>query len=406
MQAWGMEASVRETGGPPAVVARVGSDPGKKTVLIYGHYDVQPPEPLEEWTTPPFEPRIADGKVYARGSADNKGQVLAHLLGTALELEERGELPVNVIYVVEGEEEVGSPRLEEFLTAHREEFACDVVAISDTGMVASGYPTLTYGLRGIAALELVVRGPSHDLHSGNFGGAVMNPATAVARLLASLHDADGRVAVEGFYDAIPPMEAWEREALAALPAGDAEIREMTGAPALFGEAGYSGMERIGARPTAEVNGMGGGYQGEGTKTVLPKSAFAKLTFRLVPHQDPQVILNLVETHLKKHLAPGVTLELTRGHSAAATVCDPKSGFGRAATRALELTFGKPPALVREGGSIPIVESFARILGAETLLLGLANPDCRAHSPNENFDLANLESGIRLHRALLQELARA
>jgi len=401
-----MEASVRETGGPPAVVARVGSDPGKKTVLIYGHYDVQPPEPLEEWTTPPFEPRIADGKVYARGSADNKGQVLAHLLGTALELEERGELPVNVIYVVEGEEEVGSPRLEEFLTAHREEFACDVVAISDTGMVASGYPTLTYGLRGIAALELVVRGPSHDLHSGNFGGAVMNPATAVARLLASLHDADGRVAVEGFYDAIPPMEAWEREALAALPAGDAEIREMTGAPALFGEAGYSGMERIGARPTAEVNGMGGGYQGEGTKTVLPKSAFAKLTFRLVPHQDPQVILNLVETHLKKHLAPGVTLELTRGHSAAATVCDPKSGFGRAATRALELTFGKPPALVREGGSIPIVESFARILGAETLLLGLANPDCRAHSPNENFDLANLESGIRLHRALLQELARA
>jgi len=401
----GLDAAILETGGHPAVVAHTPRDPKKPTVLIYGHYDVQPPEPLNEWVTPPFEPALRNDRIYARGSTDNKGQILAHILGAG-EILARGEtLPVNLIFLVEGEEEIGSDHLEAFLEKHRAELACDVIVISDTGMAAHNYPTLTYALRGIAALEFKVTGPSQDLHSGVFGGAVMNPATAVARLIASLHDRDGRVAIEGFYDDVQPLEAWEREAAAALPVTEEDIRQLSGVPALFGEPGYTAIERLGSRPTAEVNGLGGGYQGEGTKTVLPKEAFAKLTFRLVPNQRPEKILSLAEAHLRRHCPPGVNLHLTGGHSGEAYYADPNSPHGQAAQRALERVFGRKPALMREGGSIPIVTTFKKVLGADSLLLALASPDCHAHSPNENFPVENFRTGIRLSQAVIEELGK-
>lgn len=399
----GFAAEVRETGGHPAVVAKSPYDPAKRTVLIYGHYDVQPPDPLEEWKTPPFEPTIRDGRIYARGSTDNKGQILAHILGVGEMLASGEKLPVNVTFLVEGEEETGSDNLAPFLERYRDDLACDVIVISDTGMAAHNYPTLTYALRGIAALEFRVSGPSQDLHSGVFGGAVMNPATAVARLIGSLHDPDGRVTVAGFYDKVRPLPDWEREALASLPVGDESIRTLAGVDQLFGEKGYSAIEQIGARPTVEVNGIGGGYQGQGTKTVLPKEAFAKLTCRLVSDQEPEEILHLVEAHLHKHCPPGVKLEVARGHSGEPYYTDPTSPDGTAARRALKKVFEIEPALMREGGSIPILTSFKKILGQDTLLLALASPDCHAHSPNENFPLENFFNGIRLSRAVIEEL---
>lgn len=399
----GLEASVKDTGGHPAVVAHAPRQPGKRTVLIYGHYDVQPPEPLEEWKTHPFEPDIRDERIYARGSTDNKGQIMAHVLGVGELLAKEGSLPVNVVFLVEGEEETGSEHLAAFLEKHKEELACDIIIISDTGMAEHGYPTLTYSLRGIAALEFKVRGPSLDLHSGVFGGAVMNPATAVARLIASLHDENGKVMIDGFYDDVSPLLDWEREAAASLPITEESIRALTGVQTLFGEAGYSAIERTGARPTAEVNGIGGGYQGEGTKTVLPKEAFAKLTFRLVPNQKPEKILQLAEAHLRKHCPPGVTLEIKPGHYGEPYYVNPHSPEGEAAMRALETVFGRKPALLREGGSIPIVTTFKQVLGADSLLLALASPDCQAHSPNENFPIENFLAGIRLSQTALKEL---
>ncbi len=405
LRAIGLSAEVRPTAGHPIVLARNEHRPGRRTVMIYGHYDVQPVDPLELWDSPPFEPQIKDGIVFARGSTDNKGQIFAHILGLEETLREKGELPLNLIVLVEGEEEIGSAHLEEFLQAHREELRCDVIAISDTGMIAPGVPTFTYGLRGIGALEIKVTGPATDLHSGIYGGAVANPAAAVARLVASLHDADGRVAVPGFYDDVTPLESWEREAWAKLPFSDADILKVTGSPALFGEAGYSSLERTWARPTAEVNGIGGGFQGVGTKTVLPREAFAKLTFRLVPHQRPDDVMEKVKAHLRAQCPPGVKLEITGGHAGEPYVTNPKSADGVAAQRALRRSFpDREIALIREGGSIPIVNTFKRVLCVETLLLGLALPDCRAHAPNENFPLENFFAGIRLNRALLEELA--
>jgi acetylornithine deacetylase/succinyl-diaminopimelate desuccinylase-like protein len=400
----GLESAVRSTAGQPVVLARTLPDPAKKTVLIYGHYDVQPPDPLELWQSPPFEPEIRDGKIWARGSSDNKGQIFAHIAGLEKMLQESGEVPVNVIFLVEGEEEIGSPNLPAFLAAHREELRCDVVVISDSGMAADGFPTLAYALRGVAALEVKLRGPARDLHSGVYGGAIMNPLTAAARLIASLHQPDGRVAIEGFYDSVLEMADWERIATAAAPVTDADILAQTGAPELFGEPGYNSVERIGARPTAEVNGMGGGYQGEGTKTVLPAEAFFKLTFRLVPAQDAATILDLAEAHLRRHCPPGVTMTIERGHSGEAYFSDPQTPFGRAAQRALQTAFGQAPCLLREGGSIPILHEFRQILGVDCLLLGLASPDCNAHSPNESFPLANLALGLELHQAILHEIA--
>ena len=404
LTAIGLTAHIHPTAGHPIVTARNTHKPGRKTVMIYGHYDVQPVDPVNEWTSPPFEPVIRDGIIYARGSTDNKGQILGHVLGVGETIQEKGDVPVNLIFLIEGEEEVGSKHLESFLKEHREALKCDIIAISDTGMVARNTPTFTYGLRGIAAMELRVSGPTVDLHSGIYGGAVMNPATAIARIVASLHGADGRVAVAGFYDEVAPLQPWEREAWQRLPFGDREIQAVTGVPELFGEAGFSNVERIGARPTAEVNGIWGGFQGTGSKTVIPREAFAKLTFRLVPSQRPADVMAKVRAHLEKHTPPGIRLEITDGHCGEPYATDPHSAFGKAAQRALATAFpGKELALIREGGSIPIVNTFKRILGVETLLLGLAMPECRAHAPDENFPVENFESCIRLNRALLAEL---
>lgn len=400
----GFQAEVAETGGHPAVLARGPEAPGKPTVLIYGHYDVQPEEPVNLWTSPPFEPAIRNKRVFARGATDNKGQILAHILGALHLLREEGALPVNLIFLIEGEEEVGSTNLDDFIRARRSELRCDIIAISDTGMIAEGYPTLTQSLRGIAAMEVIVRGPATDLHSGIFGGAVMNPAAALVKLLAGLHDDHGRIAVPGFYDDVAKLDATEREALAALPVSESDYQRETGVLLLSGEEGFSTVERIGIRPTAEINGLTSGYQGEGTKTVLPSTASAKLTFRLVPNQKPDRALNLVEIHFQNLLPPGVEMEIIRGHGGMPYALDLKSPWCGAALRALETTFGRKPALMREGGSIPIVQTFRDLLGSDTLLLGLAAPDCKAHAPDENFPVENFEAGIRLHQNLVRELA--
>ena len=401
----GLSAELHETPKHPVIIARNAHVPGRRTVLIYGHYDVQPVDPLELWTNDPFQPEIRDGRIWARGATDNKGQMLAHVLGVEKLLRENSGLPLNLIFLFEGEEEIGSPNLAPLLQAHREELRCDVIAISDTGMVAPGMPTLGYGLRGIACCEVTLRGPRSDLHSGLFGGAVANPAAAIARLVTSLHTPDGRVAIEGFYDQVRPLENWEREMWSRIPgAGDEDFLKVTGSPNLFGEPGYSSAERVWARPTAETNGIGGGYQGEGSKTVLPAEAFVKLSFRLVPDQSPEQIMQRVGQHLRRHCPPGVEIEISTGHDGAPYITDPNSKFGLAAQAALRAAFDAQPVLIREGGSIPIVQTFRDILGADTLLLGLALPDAQIHAPNENFPVANFEAGVRLNQSLINELA--
>jgi acetylornithine deacetylase/succinyl-diaminopimelate desuccinylase-like protein len=406
LAAIGLESKVVPTAGHPIVWARNEHRSGRRTVLIYGHYDVQPPDPLELWDSPPFEPVLKEGYVFARGATDNKGQILSHILGIQETIEQDHDLPVNLHLVIEGEEEIGSAHLGDFLSQNHDALKSDVAVVSDTGMIERGVPTLSYGLRGVTALEVKVTGPKMDLHSGIFGGAVANPITALAQLLATLHDPEGRVAIAGFYDRVKPLENWEREAWRKLPIdGDKLVLKETGVPELFGEAGYNSLERIWARPTAEINGIGGGYQGKGTKTVIASHAMAKLTFRLVPEQEGDELLKLAKTHLRKNLPKGVTLEITDGHSGPWYLTDPHSPIGEAAQRALRKAFNAEVALIREGGSIPIVSQFRSILGIETLLMGLALADCRAHSPNENFPLENLEGGIRLNKAILHELAR-
>jgi len=402
----GLTTELHETARHPIVVARNEHRADRKTVLIYGHYDVQPVDPVNLWHSAPFEPEIREGKIWCRGATDNKGQMFAHVLGVEKTLREQGELPVNLIFLFEGEEEIGSPNLTPFLQAHREELRCDVIAVSDTGMVAAGVPTMGYGLRGIACAEVTLRGPKGDLHSGIYGGAVANPATAMARLVASLHDEAGKIQVVGFYDDVRPLQDWEREMWQSIPGvSDADYLAVTGSPAVFGEEGYSSAERVWARPTAEVNGIGSGYQGEGSKTVLPAQAFAKFSFRLVPDQDPKDILEKVRLHFEKHCPAGVSIEIEIGHDGKPYPADPHSAFGKAAQRALASAFGREPVLIREGGSIPIIQAFREILGADTLLLGLALPDCQIHAPNENFPVANFEAGILLNQHLLQELAK-
>ncbi|MFT5464923.1 MAG: acetylornithine deacetylase/succinyl-diaminopimelate desuccinylase-like protein [Verrucomicrobiales bacterium] len=403
----GLKTTLHETKGHPVIVAKTKFKKGLPTVLIYGHYDVQPVDPLELWESPPFEPEVRDGVIFARGSTDNKGQNLAHILGVEQLLAKNGELPVNITFLIEGEEEIGSPNLEPFLKEKRSLLKCDVVAVSDTGMVAPGVPTMTYGLRGIACMEFDVIGPDVDLHSGIYGGGVANPATVAARLVASLHEESShRVAIKGFYDNVGHLRDWEREKWAALPDGDTELYEQCGVPDVFGEDGYGSYERRWARPTAEVNGIGSGYQGPGSKTVIASKAHVKLSFRLVPNQDPIEIMKLASKHLRDRCPSGVKLKITKGHHGPAYLMDPTAGFGAAAQSALRKAFNAEPMLIREGGSIPIVQGFKDVLGVDTLLLGLALPDCKAHSPNENFPVANFEAGIRMNQILLEEIGNA
>jgi acetylornithine deacetylase/succinyl-diaminopimelate desuccinylase-like protein len=402
---WGLEAQLYETPGHPILVAKNQHVPGLQTVLLYGHYDVQPAEPLEEWKTPPFEPTILGDRMYCRGATDNKGQFMAHLCGIKKTLDEEGKLPVNLVLLIEGEEEIGSPNLKPFLEKMKAELKCDLVAISDTGMVAPGMGTLTYGLRGIACLEIKVKGPTIDLHSGIFGGAVPNSITELVRLLACLHDEEGHVQVPGFYDDVEPLKDWEVQAWSLLPDDTQEMLDLTGVKELKGEAGYSHRAHRWARPTAELNGIGGGYQGEGSKTVIAKEAFAKLSFRLVPEQKPDEVSAAVRRFLEERAHPSVRVEVKLGHTGAAYLSDPFSEYGKAAQAALKLTFaGHEIALIREGGSIPIVQAFKEVLDADSLLLGLALPDAQCHAPNENFPLENFKKGIELNQFLFKQLA--
>lgn len=401
----GLEANLHPTPGHPVVWAKNKHQPGRRTVLIYGHYDVQPPDPVALWDSPPFEPVLKNGYVFARGATDNKGQILSHILGVQEQLEASGELPVNLHFVIEGEEEIGSGNLGNFLSQNKGALKCDVVVVSDTGMISQGVPTISYGLRGVTALELKLTGPKMDLHSGIYGGAVANPLTAMARLLATLHDENAHVAIPHFYDDVKLPEDWERKMWSQVPIDPDEMMKVeTGVDELFGEKGFTTLERIWARPTAEINGIGGGYQGQGTKTVIGSEAMAKLTFRLVPNQKGEKILDEAMKHLKKFCPPGVHLDLTPGHSGPWYLTDPHSKYGKAAQVALKGAFDREPVLIREGGSIPITTDFRTILGVETLLLGLALPDCRAHSPNENFPLENLDGGIRINKGVLREVA--
>ena len=403
----GLEAKVCETEGHPIVVARTKRTKGrpKPHYMVYGHYDVQPPEPLDLWTTPPFAPRIAGRNLFARGSTDNKGQNFAHLKAVEAYLKTGTPLPCDLTFVIEGEEEVGSKSLSGFLKDHREELACDTVVVSDTGMPAPEHPALTYALRGIIAFEITLHGPNRDLHSGIFGGAVENPAMALAQLLAKVRDDHGVIQIPGFYEDVEALSKYERDQIKRYPLSDAGLKKLLGAPQLFGEKGFTPTEQRSSRPTFEINGLTSGYQGEGSKTIVPAWARAKITCRLVPNQSPAQIRKLVCAWLKEHCPPTVRLEISAGHGAEAYLVSPTSAPAQAALRALEQAFHAKPILMREGGSIPIVNEFKKVLDADTLLLGIGLPDDNAHSPNEKFNLDCFENGQRMSAFLWQELAR-
>lgn len=403
-RAAGLEARLEPTAGNPVVLARTKRRKGRPHYVVYGHYDVQPPEPFELWKTPPFEPTLRDGKLFGRGASDNKGQHLAHLLAIEAYLKTGTELPCDVTFLVEGEEEVGSGNLAEFLRSHREELACEAFVISDTGMPSLKQPALTYALRGLIAFEIKVTGPNRDLHSGIFGGAVDNPAMALAQLLAQLRDKKGRVAIPGFYDDVAPLTKLERSEIGRLPYNEGKFKKFLGVPELFGEAGYTADEQRGARPTLEINGLTSGYQGSGNKTIVPSWASAKITCRLVPNQKPAKILKLATAHLKKICPPTVKLEITPGHGGDPYIVAPDSAIAKAGLRALEKAFDAKPLLLREGGSIPILNDIKKIVGVDTLLLGLALPDDNAHSPNEKFEIESYTRGMKMAAHLWPELA--
>jgi acetylornithine deacetylase/succinyl-diaminopimelate desuccinylase-like protein len=393
-----------ETAGHPIVLAETPKVDGAPTVLVYGHYDVQPPDPLDEWTSPPFEPTVRDGNLFARGATDDKGQMLTHVLSVESWMKSECKLPINVKLLIEGEEEVGSENLDKFIEANRERLACDVVVISDTSQFADGVPAITYGLRGIAYYELRLRGPKQDLHSGTFGGAVKNPAIALAEMFAGLIDKNGRVQVPGFYDDVAALSDTERKQFAALPFDEAAFRKQNGVTATFGEQGFSTLERRWSRPTFDVHGLTSGYQGEGAKTVLPAKASGKFSFRLVPNQDPKKITAGLKAKLKELCPPGIEMELVEFHGAPGVVVPLESSFMAAASRAIEHGFGQKPVYIREGGSIPVVSTFRNLLGVDTLLLGWGRDDDNTHGPNEKFNLADFHKGIKSSARLWRELA--
>lgn len=401
----GIAAEIVETAGHPIVVGRSPKNEGQPTVLVYGHYDVQPAEKADGWATEPFEPVEKNGNLYARGATDDKGQFFTHLKAAEAWMKAAGGLPVNVIFLIEGEEEVGGANLEKFFAEKSHEFACDYAVISDSSQWAPGIPAVTYGLRGLCYLELLVQGPKTDLHSGMFGGAVVNPLNAICQIIASLHDDQGRVAIEGFYKDVTPLEDWERAEFAALPFDENAFREGLGVKDLSGEAGYTTLERKSARPTCDVHGLWGGYAGPGPKTVLPAKAGAKLSFRLVPNQDNRKIAALFRDHVAKVCPKGVTYEIIEHHGAPGVVVRTDTPGMAAARRAIEVAFGREPVLVREGGSIPVVGLIKDHLKVDTLLLGWGQNDDNLHGPDEKFSLADFHRGIAASARFFAELAK-
>lgn len=400
----GISARVMETGGHPLVYAErmVGAD--KPTVLIYGHYDVQPPEPFDLWESGPFEPVLKDGAIYARGSADDKGQVFTHLKALEAYMKTVGELPLNVKFIIEGEEEVSSINLPKFIEQHKELLAADIVVVSDTAQFGYGQPALTYSLRGLVFVEVKVTGPDRDLHSGTFGGAVKNPIEALCEIIAGLKDEDHRITIDGCYDDVIPVTDEERALWNKLPQDDDAFMRDIGITEMVGETGFSRFDWNWRRPTLEINGITGGYQGEGAKTIIPSWATCKITMRLVANQQPHKIITALAARIKELAPRGVTVEVFE-HEEAPAIMTPTDGpWVKAASAALKTGFGVEPLYMGEGGSIPIVGAFKEILGLDTLLVGFSQHDCNAHSPNEKFRLEDFENGCRTAVALLDELA--
>jgi succinyl-diaminopimelate desuccinylase len=402
----GLPTELIETSGQPLVYAETPKVPGQPTVLVYGHYDVQPVEPLDQWISPPFEPTKRNGNVYARGATDDKGQMLTHVLSARAWLKTRGRLPVQLKFAIEGEEEVGSKGIHDYLTSSqaKERLACDVVVISDTSQFAPGRPAITYGLRGGLWFELTARGPRQDLHSGTFGGAVANPINALCKLLALLIDDHGRVQVPGFYDDVAPLSDAERQQFAALPFSEDKFKQQIGVKELAGEEGFTTLERRWARPTYDILAIWGGERTP--KSAIQASATARGSFRLVPRQDPEKIAASLKRFLLARRPPGIDLDLSIGHGSPGVVVPLDSPYVAAASRAIEKGFGAKPVFIREGGSIPIVTVFRERLGIDTLLLGWGLDDDNTHSPNEKFCLADFHRGIRASAHLWQELSGA
>ncbi len=403
----GLKAELIESDGYPLVYGEWNGAPGKPTVLFYGHYDVQPADPIELWRHDPFEPTLEGDNLVARGATDDKGQSYAHIKAVEAILAERGSLPVNVKFLIEGEEESGGEAIEKYVIEDAgKRLAADCVVVSDSAMYAPGQPSLVYGLKGMAYIELKVTGPVRDLHSGSFGGAVTNPLNALTRIIDRLRDADtGRVMIPGFYDDVRPIADWEREEFASLPFDKDAYQADLGVPELFGEEGYTTLERVWARPTCDVNGIFGGYMGEGAKTVLPSWGGAKVSMRLVPDQDPDTISRLFKEYVESIAPPGVTVEVKTHHGADPVLIETEGPLVEAALAAMEDIWRKP-VRVREGGSIPIVTTFAQVLETPVLLLGFGLSDDRLHSPNEKFDVDNFFGGIRFTARLLDRVAAA
>lgn len=384
---------IHETKGHPLLTADYLHAEGKPTVLVYGHYDVQPVDPLHLWETPPFEPSIRDGKLYARGATDDKGQLFLHVKAVEAILKQEKELPVNIKFCIEGEEEVSSPNLPLFLEENKDKLAADVVLISDTSLLAPGKPAISTGLRGLCSLELSLNTANTDLHSGSFGGGVPNALHAMVELLSTLHDKQGRVSVEGFYNGVQELSPEMREEFAKQQFDEEKLKQDLGLDALFGEEGYSFVERIGARPTLELNGVYGGFQGEGTKTVIPKEAHAKITCRLVADQDPQACLDAIEAHLRAHTPVGAKLTITPKEKAFAFNIDPSHPMLQKAADAFEAVYGTRALFTKDGGSIPIVEKLSSTLNAPAVMMGFGLPDENLHAPNEHFNLENFDKGL-------------
>ncbi len=407
LAAAGLKTELIETNGPPLIYAESPPVAGKPVALVYGHYDVQPADPLELWTTPPFEPTERDGNLFARGATDDKGQMLTHVHSVAAWSAAGETLPMQVKFLIEGEEEVGSEQLEHFLQQPgvAEKLACDVIVISDSSQYAVGQPAITYGLRGIAYFEIHFYGPKQDLHSGSFGGAVNNPAIALSKFLASVIDNSGRISLPGFYEHVKELEHSERQMWAGLNFNDSAFAKQLGITSLVGEEGFSTLERRWARPTFDVHGLWSGYQGQGGKTIIPARASAKISFRLVPNQSPSTVADQLKQFVAAHTPPGIRAEVIDLHGGSGVVVDPHSPYIAAAQQAIATAFGKEAVLIREGGSIPIVAQMVAQLGADVLLLGWGLDDDGAHSPNEKFCIADYFHGIRASSHLWHQLAQ-
>jgi acetylornithine deacetylase/succinyl-diaminopimelate desuccinylase-like protein len=406
LQAAGIgNARLIETPGNPVVYGEWLGAPGKPTILFYGHYDVQPVDPVDLWTSPPFEATVRDGEIYARGAADDKGQVFMHIKAVEAFLKQSGALPVNIKFFIEGEEEVGSVHLDEFVRTQKDLLQADVVVISDSAMFDRGIPSICYGLRGLAYFQIDLRGTKSDLHSGSFGGAVANPAFVLAQILAQMKDRGGHIKIPGFYDDVRELSEAERAEWKKLPFNETRYRKELAAPKLFGESGYSTLERVWARPTFEVNGLLSGFTGDGAKTVLPATAMAKVSMRLVPDQDPNKIADLFQAYLEKVAPKTVAVKVTRMHGGRPWMTAFDNKYVRAAGRAIEQGFGKAPVFTREGGSIPVVSTFQQELGLESVLFGVGLPDENAHAPDEKLDLGNFHNGIIASAFLYQEIAQ-